>query len=130
MRSLLIDTSAYSEAMRGTPAAVQALQTHDRLLLCPITIGELLAGFHGSANEARSRNQLRRFLAHDRVHSVPITDETAEFYSHLFSGLKRQGTPIPTNDLWIAASAMEHGASLATRDKHFHQLRVILVVPV
>ena len=130
MKRLALDTSAYSDFMRGSPPAVEAFRAHDRLLLCPVAIGEILAGLPGTASEARRRNLLRRFLTEDRVERVPITEETAEFYAHLVADLKRSGTPIPTNDVWIAASAMEHGASLATRDKHFQHLHGILIVPL
>ena len=61
------------------------------------------------------------------MEQVEITDETAEFYAAIVDGLRARGTPIPTNDIWIAACAMEHGARVATSDSHFGQVNGLLV---
>ena len=119
MTRVLVDTNVYCDAMRGQAGAVTVLRQADELLLCPIILGELLAGFRKGEREAGNRAVLRDFLARPRVRVVPLTAATAEFYAHILAGLRASGTPIPTNDIWIAACAMEHGASLATSDRHF-----------
>ena len=116
---LLLDTSAYSLAMRNTPDATELLRTADELVLCPITIGELLAGFARGRNERENRRVLGEFIRTPRVRLATISFDTGEFYGRILNDLRQQGTPIPTNDIWIAACAMQDGAKLATADRHF-----------
>ena len=128
MTRLLLDTNAYSQAMRGNATAMSLLRSADQLLVCPVVPGELLAGFRRGAREQENREQLNRFLARPRVILMSIGADTAEFYSHVLSQLRRSGTPIPVNDIWIAACTMEHGASLATRDRHFQEVEGLLTI--
>jgi len=65
---------------------------------------------------------LTRFLEHEAVEVVPVADVTADRYSRIALQLRRQGTPIPSNDIWIAAQAMEYGAELLTSDRHFEHV--------
>jgi tRNA(fMet)-specific endonuclease VapC len=85
-------------------------------------LGELLGGFAAGMREPKNRAELARFLESPRVEVLPITAETADSYALVYTGLRRKGQPIPTNDLWIAASALEHGAALLTRDAHFTKI--------
>ena len=82
-------------------------------------MGELLAGFAAGTREARNRAELARFLASPRVGILNVTADTADSYALVYAGLRRKGQPIPTNDLWIAASALEHGFGLLSLDAHF-----------
>ena len=127
MRAVCLDTSAYGRAMRGEAAARDVVQTADRLLMCPIVIGELLAGFRRGTKEKRNRAVLDEFLDSNRVERVALTDETAEHYAAVLDGLRAQGTPIPTNDIWIAACAMENGAHVASADEHFRHVRGLVL---
>ena len=127
MSDVLVDTNCYCDAMRGLPDAVAVMRESDRILVSPIVIGELLAGFKGGRNETANRNQLRKFLRQERVEIVPISDRTAEFYALIYSQLRKKGKPIPTNDLWIAASAMENGARLASGDEHFRYVEGLML---
>jgi len=130
MKRILVDTSVYSQAMRGLPGAVGILRRADQLFVCPVVIGELLGGFRRGRREQSNRENLRKFLASTRVTVTTITPETAEFYAHILQALQAQGTPIPTNDIWIAACAMESGAQIATSDQHFeHVPGLICVLP-
>lgn len=122
MKPLLVDTNAYSAFMRGDAAIVEALAHADRLYLNAVVLGELLGGFAAGAREAANRAELSRFLASPRVGLLPVTAETADSYALVYGGLRRKGQPIPTNDLWIAASALEHGCALLTLDSHFRQI--------
>ena len=85
-------------------------------------LGELLGGFAAGMREAKNRGELARLLDSPRVEVVPETAQTADSYALVCSGLRRKGQPIPINDLWIAASALEHGAAQLPRDAHFGQI--------
>lgn len=129
MKTLIIDTNVYCLAMRGDPKAEKWLRQTESLLLPVVVFGELLAGFKGGSRERANKEQLVAFLTTDRVHVAEITTETAEFYSLILHQLRAKGTPIPTNDIWIAAITMEHGASLATLDSHFTKIDGLSLVP-
>lgn len=128
MSRVLIDTNIYSNAMRGEAGAIEIMRSYDEIYFSPIVIGELLAGFKGGSQEQRNTKQLHSFLAQARVKPLSLGESTAQFYAMIFNDLKSRGTPLPTHDLWIAASAMEHGVPLATRDKHFQKIPGLLLV--
>lgn len=127
MSALMLDTSAYSAFKRGEEAAVKAIRQADRLLLASIVIGELLAGFELGKRRLQNQAELTDFLASPRIAIIDVTHNTAQRYAHIYAYLRRAGRPIPTNDLWIAALAMEHGVELLTADAHFEQVPHILV---
>jgi predicted nucleic acid-binding protein len=127
MTAVLIDTNVYCGAMRGDSDAVALWRTAARILMSPIVVGELQSGFRGGGLARRNADQLRRFLAQERVEALSVTSRTAEFYALVLHQLREDGAPIPTNDIWIAASALEHGAGLATRDKHFQKVKGLLL---
>jgi tRNA(fMet)-specific endonuclease VapC len=85
-------------------------------------LGELLFGFRNGTRFKKNVTELNRFLEHDAVEMVSIGRISADRYSRIASHLKQKGTPIPTNDIWIAAQSMEHGAELITMDKHFDKI--------
>ena len=124
---VILDTSAYSAFLRGHEPVVDELRRADRLVLTPIVLGELLAGFRKGSRFEENLERLRDFLGSARVRAVSLDDETADRYSILHDTLRRAGTPVPTNDLWIAASAMQHGLTLVTTDPHFRRLPQIVV---
>jgi predicted nucleic acid-binding protein len=119
MRPILIDTNAYTAFMLGDAAVVEVIAHADRVCVNSIVVGELLGGFAAGTREAWNRAALARFLDSPRVEFISVTAQTADSYALVYSGLRRKGQPIPTNDLWIAASALEHGTALLTRDAHF-----------
>lgn len=119
MTPLLIDTNIYSHALRGNEAVVAVLQRAPKIGISTVSVGELLAGFKTGSRRQANRNELAVFLDSSRVAVYPVDTDTAEFYSEIWSQLRRQGTPIPTNDLWIAATAFQHGMKLFTKDEHF-----------
>ena len=119
MRAILLDTNAYTAFMLGAAEVVDVVAHADSLYLNSIVLGELLGGFAAGTREPKNRAELARFLVSPRVKVLPITVDTADSYALIYAGLRRKGQPIPTNDLWIAASALEHGAALLTRDAHF-----------
>ena len=119
MRPILLDTNAYSAFMLGAFEVVEILAQADTLYVNSVVLGELLGGFAVGSREAKNRSELARFLASPRVAVLPLTAITADSYALIHASLRRKGQPIPSNDLWIAASALEHGAALLTRDAHF-----------
>jgi tRNA(fMet)-specific endonuclease VapC len=119
---LLPDTSAYSGFRRGVPSVVEMISRSDSVLISPVMMGELLYGFRKGSKFEQNMKSLRRFLAHEAVEIAPLGEVTADRYSRIVMQLKRDGTPIPINDVWIAAQAMEHGAELLTSDRHFERV--------
>lgn len=122
MRPVLLDTNAYSAFMLGAAEVVDVVAHADKLYLNSTVLGELLGGFAVGTREPKNRAELARFMDSPRVEILPVTAQTADSYALIYAGLRRKRQPIPTNDLWIAASALEHGAALLTRDAHFSQI--------
>lgn len=119
---VLLDTSAYSALRRGNQEVLNVVQHTDRIVFTPIVIGELLAGFRKGHQTERNEAELARMLESARVSVVEISRTTAECYALVFDGLRRIGKPIPENDIWISASAMEHGLPIVTADRHFEHV--------
>ena len=126
----MLDTSAYAAFKRGTLEAVTSLRKTRSILLTPIVLGELLAGFEVSNQSKQNRTELQEFIHSPRVHTVPITMETSERYASIYAHLRSVGRPLPTNDLWIAASAMEYSATLLKADSHFLNIPQIIVLHI
>jgi tRNA(fMet)-specific endonuclease VapC len=122
MIQFLVDTNAYSAFRRGVPEAVELVRRGENMVLSPIVLGELLAGFALGTDERRNRRELDVFLGSPRVSVSAVTEETAGFYARIYGSLRRKGRPIPTNDLWIAAAALQHGMGLFTFDGHFREV--------
>jgi tRNA(fMet)-specific endonuclease VapC len=120
MRKVLIDTNIYSLAMKGDGSVVDILRKIDLIGFSVISIGELYSGFKGGRFEQKNREELNLFLDSPRVVVHAINEGVANFYASILNNLKTAGTPIPTNDIWIAASAFQHGYTLFSKDKHFN----------
>jgi tRNA(fMet)-specific endonuclease VapC len=82
-------------------------------------MGELLSGFKAGSKENINREELEEFLDSPRVQFYILDEDTAEFYAEILNGLKKKGKPIPTNDIWIASIALQHGLKLYSKDQHF-----------
>lgn len=119
MRRILLDTNMYVAFKRGDGDVVELLRLADEITLSSTILGELLAGFAAGRREAENREELASFLDSPRVRVVDVDAATADRYARVFALLRRKGRPISTNDLWIAASALQHGYLLASRDQHF-----------
>ncbi|MCE5254048.1 MAG: type II toxin-antitoxin system VapC family toxin [Actinomycetia bacterium] len=118
MRHVLIDTNVLAGFFAGDPETVEAFQRVSSLAINTVILGELLSGFAMGTRTGEKRRLPARFLAGPRVGLLPLGPDTAEHYAGVFSQLRRKGTPIPTNNMWVAASALEHGLTLLTRDAH------------
>lgn len=123
MKRILIDTNAYSRLMAGEEGVLEVLAEAEVVYLSIFVLGELYAGFRGGKRETENRSMLRDFRAAPTVMTLPATDETAELFGTLKDSLKREGTPLPLNDVWIAAHALEVGATLVSFDGHFRAVK-------
>jgi tRNA(fMet)-specific endonuclease VapC len=112
---------------QGQPDAVEIVQRTPRLALSSTVLGELLAGFAVGSREAKNRAELQQFLASDRIQLLTVDDGTAAYYATIYRNLRNKGRPIPTNDMWIAASALQHGYALFSYDGHFQHVDGLLV---
>lgn len=119
MTKVLIDTNIYSLAMKGETEVVDILRKIETIGISTISLGELYSGFKAGHKERQNRQELDIFLNSPRVALHCVDAETSDFYAFILNSLKQAGTPIPTNDIWIAACAMQHGYKLFSRDKHF-----------
>lgn len=117
---LLLDTSAVIESFRKNPNVALTLRNSSRLFLPVIVYGELLLGAEKSNASSRKAAEIALFT---RVSTMLDIDwHTAQHYAKLRAALERQGTPIPENDIWIAALSVQHALHLYTADAHFQQV--------
>jgi tRNA(fMet)-specific endonuclease VapC len=127
MTRLLLDSSAYIAFKKRHPEVIDILQQAELIFLCPIVLGELRAGFlQGTKRDANER-ELRLFLESSRVRVLIMDVETSERYAVIHVALKKAGTPVGINDVWIAANAMQHGLPVLTSDRDFHKIPQIIV---
>ncbi|HTW95612.1 MAG TPA: type II toxin-antitoxin system VapC family toxin [Tepidisphaeraceae bacterium] len=120
--NLLLATHRYSDFVRGEPSAVQAIQSAAKIFIPFIVLGELRAGFlHG--NRAReNESTLTRILQRPSVSVLYADGDTTHHYALIYQQLRQRGTPVPTNDLWIAALAVQYELVLFSRDPHFQHV--------
>lgn len=117
-----VDTNRLIDLLRGDAQLAERLGACDEVWVPLMVLGEIKAGFHGGTQGHRNEALLQRFLAKPTVSVLLPGRETAEHYARIFVQLKRAGTPVPDNDLWIAALALEHDLTLITRDRHFERI--------
>jgi predicted nucleic acid-binding protein len=102
------------------------LEACDEIWIPLVVLGEIKAGFYGGTEQRRNEILLNKLLTKPTVGVLLPSHETAEQYARLFVQLKRAGTPVPDNDLWIAALALQHQLTLITRDRHFESVPQLL----
>lgn len=117
-----VDTNRLTDLFQGDAALADRLGGCDEVWLPLVVLGEIRAGFLGGSQQPSNEVLLQEFLAKPTAGVLLPDRETAEHYARLFVQLKRAGTPIPHNDLWIAALALQHDLVLITRDKHFEKI--------
>ena len=123
-----LDTNAYSRLMGGHAPLTELLESADEILLPATVLGELHAGFEQGTLRTENRRELHEFLALPGVEAISITPDMAERYGILVGQLSRAGTPIPTNDIWIAAVALDTGSRLVSYDAHFQQVQGLILL--
>ena len=114
-----LDTSAYSALMRGHRDVASLVRRAEAVLLPAVVAGELLYGFRFGSRFEENAARLETFLDAPSVDLLPVTFATADRFGRIATALREKGTLIPTNDIWIAAQAMEAGADLLSSDAHF-----------
>jgi len=119
---ILLDTNRYKDFCLGEETIGVVLRQAEEVYLPFVTLAELRAGFACGTKTRANEGVLTRFLNRSRVRTLYPDEETTHHYANLFRQLRQQGTPIPTNDLWLAALAVQHDLLLASRDRHFEHL--------
>ena len=119
MSTFLLDTDAYSQLKRGHSRIAELVRSARALRFSTVVVGELLYGFRHGSRFDRNLSELREFLTSPFVEVVQVSTVTSDRYSRIAADLRRKGRPIPTNDIWIAAHAVETGAELLSFDDHF-----------
>ena len=119
MTRIVLDTSAYSQFRRGAETAVSLISTASWIGMTAVVLGELRAGFGLGKRRARNDSELGTFLANPVVRVLDVDDEAAQIYAEIIVMLHKAGTPVPTNDIWIAAVAAREGVHVVTYDAHF-----------
>jgi tRNA(fMet)-specific endonuclease VapC len=117
-----LDTNRYVDFCKGLPEALDVVQRADQIFVPLIVLAELRSGFLVGSRGPVNEQILTRFLSSPRVRVLSLDEETSHHYARLFRQLRTQGTPIPTNDLWIAALVSQHQLWLHARDRHFDRL--------
>ena len=112
--------------MKGGHEIKLSLQQAEEIYLNPVILGELLAGFLMGKNEKKNRAILKEFLSSPRIKIIDIDAEKSERYAIIFNHLRKEGTPIPTNDIWISASAMQYGLLVLTTDSHYFNVPQVI----
>jgi tRNA(fMet)-specific endonuclease VapC len=119
---LTLDTNRYTDLCRGEVSVVETAEIAEEVWLPFIVLGELRAGFAVGSQGPRNEAVLRRFLLKSRVGVLYADEQTTHHYAAVYRQLRKQGTPIPTNDMWIAALVLQHSLVLFARDTHFDML--------
>ena len=122
MKKIVLDTNAYIRLLTGEEAVLDVIGTAKTVFMSIFVLGELYAGFAGGTKERGNKDTLNRFLLKPSVKILNATSETAEVFGLVKQNLKKAGTPVPINDVWIAAHALETGSTLISYDKHFKKV--------
>jgi len=121
-----LDTNRLTDLFQGDAALAEWLGTCEQVWIPLVVLAEIKAGFLGGSQQHRNGALLQALLAKPTVGVLLPGRETAEHYARLFVQLKRAGTPVPDNDLWIAALVLEHDLALITRDRNFESIPQLL----
>ena len=125
---LLVDTNRLTDFFRTEPGVVDTLERAAEIYLSFITLAEIKSGFRAGSRRLENERLLRSLLSQTDIKVLFPDFETTEVYAQLMAGLRKAGTPIPTNDLWIASLAVQHNLGLFTRDAHFKRLPQLVLV--
>lgn len=123
MSRYCLDTSAYSHFKRGDHQIVDLIDAADWIGMPSIVLGELWVGFLAGAHLARNEAELQEFVAQPVVEQLPVDQDVARLYGEIVVALRKTGTPLPTNDIWVAATAARSGATVLTYDTHFDAIK-------
>ena len=128
---LVLDTNSYTDYAEGLPRTVDFMATHGEYIYLPsVVLGELNFGFMKGSRKQFNERKLQQFMSRLKVEIINVDADVARKYAIIYLSLQTKGTKIPINDVWIAASCMEIGGTLLTRDRHFEvveQIETILL---
>lgn len=127
MKKVLLDTNGYSRLLKGDEKVLTEISAAEQVYMSIFVIGELLSGFKVGSKELENKSILSRFIQKSTVILLNTSFETAEIFAKIKQELKQAGTPLPINDIWIAAQTIETGSVLITYDKHFQKIRGLLL---
>ena len=119
---LCLDTSAYSHFQRGEPRVIEHLDRAEWVGVPSVVIGELWAGFLLGTCTDENIGELEELLCHAVVEVLLVDEDVARIYGEIFADLRSKGRPLPTNDIWIAATSARAGATVLTFDEHFRAI--------
>lgn len=123
---LVLDTNIYIDFGRGRQEVVDIIAGQSTEVLLPvIVLGELFYGFQKGSKSRENEEMFRRFVTSVGASIIDVDEEVARKYSLIYSALSVKGTPLPINDVWIAACCMSVGSTLLTRDRHFEHIEQI-----
>lgn len=122
MKRILLDTNTYSRLLAGDEKVLSILTESDVVYMSIFVLGELYAGFKGGNKEQENTQLLKRFIQKPTVEILEATEETSKIFGQIKTDLKKAGTPLPINDVWIAAHTLESGSTLITYDIHFREI--------
>lgn len=126
---LVWDTNTYCDYAEGLPDVVDIMATHSQYLFIPsIVLGELHFGFMKGSRRQFNEKKLRQIISRLKIEIIDVNADVARKYADIYRSLERKGTPIPINDVWIAACCMEVGGTLLTRDQHFEAVDQIEMI--
>lgn len=116
---LLLDTNAFAGLWQGHHAVAASVRDAERVVLSAVVAGELLHGFRKGSRLTENLKRLASFVDEPRVDFLEVGWETADRFARVMAALRKKGKPLPTNDAWIAAHALQSGAHLLSFDQHF-----------
>ncbi len=122
MSAFCIDTSAYSNFRRGNEEVATLLDRAELVGVSTVALGELRTGFLLGGKRQRNEMELDAFLDNPVVEVLPVDSEASRHYAEIVAELRKAGTPVPTNDIWIAATAARNGTTVLTCDDHFERI--------
>lgn len=122
MSAFCLDTSAYSNFRRGNEEVATLLDGAELVGVSTVALGELKAGFLLGGSRRRNEIELEAFLDNPAVEVLQVDSETSRHYAEIVAELRGAGTPLPTNDIWIAATAARNGSTVLTCDSHFNRI--------
>ena len=125
---IALDTNRYVDLCRGVDETVSLVEEAEAVILPFVVVAELRAGFVHGRRQADNERTLRRFLFKEGVRVLFADDQTTHHYASVYRQLRQQGTPIPTNDIWLASLVLQHNLALHARDTHFDHLPQIVRV--
>lgn len=123
-----LDANRYVDLCKGIGETVDLVESADAVTLAFVVLAELRAGFAHGRRQAENERTLRRFLHKSGVEVVFADEQTTHYYASIYIQLRKQGTPIPTNDIWLAALTLQHNLALHDRDRHFDHLSQLIRV--